>query len=172
MRHATPAIRQRAEAIFKPFEAGDRMTVYRAHREILTGKADAAQGREVFVRVCSVCHTRGGVGGKVGPDLTGVRRQPADALLLHTLVPNYEVAPAFQAVNVETRDGRSIAGWVASETETAVTLRTAFGTEELVARSNLAALAATGVSLMPDGLEQAMTRAELANLIAFLRSED
>ena len=93
-------------------------------------------------------------------------------LLLHTLVPNYEVAPAFQAVNVETRDGRSIAGWVASETETAVTLRTAFGTEELVARSNLASLAATGVSLMPDGLEQAMTRAELANLIAFLRSED
>ncbi len=172
MRHATPATRQRAEAIFKPFEAGDRMTVYRAHREILTGKADAAQGREVFVRVCSVCHTRGGVGGKVGPDLTGVRRQPADALLLHTLVPNYEVAPAFQAVNVETRDGRSIAGWVASETETAVTLRTAFGTEELVARSNLASLAATGVSLMPDGLEQAMTRAELANLIAFLRSED
>jgi putative heme-binding domain-containing protein len=61
---------------------------------------------------------------------------------------------------------------VASETESAVTLRTAFGTEELVARSNLAALAATGVSLMPDGLEQAMTRAELANLIAFLRSED
>lgn len=172
MRHTTPAIRQRAETIFKQLEAGDRMTVYRAYRDIFTLKTNVAQGREAFLRVCSACHTRGGVGGKVGPDLTGVRRQPADALLLHTLVPNYEVAPAFQAVNVETRDGRSLAGWVASETENALTLRTAFGTEELVLRSNLASLTATGASLMPEGLEQTMTREELASLIAFLRSED
>ena len=172
MKHATPAIRERAEAIFQRFDAGDRMTVYRAHREILALPADVARGREAFVRVCSACHTRGGIGGKVGPDLTGIRHQPADAILLHILVPNYEVAPAYQAMAVETRDGRALTGWIAAETENALTLRTAFGTEEVVLRSNLASLTATGASLMPDGLEQTMSREELASLIAFLKSED
>ncbi|MCX6955007.1 MAG: c-type cytochrome [Verrucomicrobia bacterium] len=171
MRHATPALRERAEAVFKPIDTGDRMQVYRAHRDLLALKAEAAPGREIFLRVCSACHTRGAVGGKVGPDLTGIRHQPADALLLHILVPNYEVAPAYQAVTVETRDGRTLTGWVATETESALTLRTAFGTDEVLLRSSVASLSASGVSLMPEGLEQTMSRQDLANLIAYLKSE-
>jgi putative membrane-bound dehydrogenase-like protein len=171
LKHANAAIRARAETAFKRIEAGDRMQVYRAQRDVLTQVGAVAKGREAFLRVCAACHTRGGVGGKVGPDLTGIRNQPADAILLHTLVPNFEVAPAYQAMTVETRDGRSLAGWIAAETENALTLRTAAGGEELVLRSNLVSLTAAGVSLMPDGLEQAMTPDELAGLIAFLKSE-
>ncbi len=172
MRYADAALRERAGVIFGRLDAGDRMQVYRAHRDVLALPADVARGREVFLRVCSACHTRGGVGGKVGPDLTGLRRQPAEAILLHVLVPNYEVAPAYQAVTLETRDGRTLTGWIAAETENGLTLRTAFGTEEPVLRANIATLTASGASLMPDGLEQAMSRAELAGLIAFLKSED
>ncbi len=171
LKHSNAALRVRAEAAFKRIEAGDRMQVYQAQRSVLALAGDAAKGREVFLRVCATCHTRGGVGGKVGPDLTGIRNQPAEAILLHTLVPNFEVAPAFQAMTVETRDGRSLTGWIAAETDNALTLRTAAGSEELVLRSNLASLTAAGVSLMPDGLEQAMTREELAGLIAFLKTE-
>jgi putative membrane-bound dehydrogenase-like protein len=172
MKHANAAIRTRAEAAFRRIEGGDRMQVYRAYRDVLTLPAKVVQGREVFLKICATCHTRGGVGGKVGPDLTGIRNQPADALLLHTLVPNYEVAPAYQAMSVETRDGRSLAGWIAAETESALTLRTASGTEEVILRSAITSLTAAGASLMPDGLEQAMTREELAGLVAFLKSEN
>jgi putative heme-binding domain-containing protein len=172
MRHSTPAVRTRAEKIFKALDAGDRMAVYRAHRDVLELPADAAKGREVFLRICSACHTRGGVGGKVGPDLTGIKRQPADAILLHTLVPNHEVVPQYQAVSIETRDNRTLTGWIAAETDNAITLRTAAGADEVVLRSAIASLSASGVSLMPDGLEQAMTRAELAGLIAFLKSDN
>jgi putative heme-binding domain-containing protein len=171
LKHSNAAIRVRAEVAFKRIEAGDRMQVYQAQRSVLALAGDAVKGREVFLRVCATCHTRGGVGGKVGPDLTGIRNQPAEAILLHTLVPNFEVAPAFQAMIVETSDGRSLTGWIAAETDNALTLRTAAGSEELVLRSNLASLTAAGVSLMPDGLEQAMTREELAGLIAFLKTE-
>jgi putative heme-binding domain-containing protein len=172
MKHTTPAIRERAEKAFKALESGDRMAVYRAHRDVLALPADATKGREVFLRICSACHTRGGIGGKVGPDLTGIRRQPADALLLHILVPNYEVAPQYQAVNVDTRDGRSLTGWVSAETDSALTLRTAAGADEVVLRSTITSLTSSGLSLMPDGLEQAMTREELASLIAFLKSDN
>jgi putative membrane-bound dehydrogenase-like protein len=172
MKHADPNVKKNAEAIFKELEGGDRMQVYRNYREILSLKTDIARGREAFTKACSTCHTHNGVGGKVGPDLTGVRNQPADALLLHILVPNYEVAPAYQTLSVVTQDGRTISGWLAGETESSVTLRTAFGTEETVLRKNITSLTASGLSLMPDGLEQTMTKEDLSSIIAFLKSEN
>ena len=147
------------------------MKIYQAHRELLVRPGDAARGTEVFTRACSACHTHQGKGGKVGPDLTGVRNQPADALLLHILVPNYEVVPAYQTVTIATHDGRNLSGWLAGETDNSITLGTAFGTEETVLRKNIATLTSSSLSLMPDGLEQAMTKTELVDLIAFLKAD-
>lgn len=172
LKHSDPALRREAEAIFQQVESGDRMKVYQRLRAGFAPGADIANGRAAFTRVCSACHTHRGAGGKVGPDLTGVRNQPADALLLHIIVPNYEVAPNYQTTTVTTQDGRTIAGALVSETETSLTLRTATGAEETILRSGVTSLTATGVSLMPDGLEQAMTPDELANLIGFLKSAD
>lgn len=171
-KHANADLAKEAKELFQSLEGGDRMAVYRSLRDLVQGPADAAAGAPVFVRACSACHTHKGAGGKVGPDLTGVRNQPADALLLHILVPNYEVAPAYQTLTVTTQDGRSISGWLAAESDSSLQLRTAAGTEETVLRKNVASLAASGLSLMPDGLEQTMTKAELANLVAFLKSEN
>jgi putative heme-binding domain-containing protein len=72
---------------------------------------------------------------------------------------------------VTTDDGRTITGWLAGETDTSISLRTAAGTEESLLRKNIASLTASGLSLMPDGLEQAMAKDELVNLIAFLKRE-
>jgi putative membrane-bound dehydrogenase-like protein len=171
LKHADPAVKQDAAEIFKHLEGGDRMAIYRTLRDALDPKADPALGKAVFVRACSACHTHRGEGGKVGPDLTGVRNQPADALLLHIFVPNYEVTPAYQSLTVTTRDGRAVTGWLTAETENSLALRTAFGSEETVLRKDIAATTASGVSLMPDGLEQTMTKAEVSALIAFLKTE-
>ena len=170
LKHANAQVKAQADALFKDLEGGDRMAVYRAYRDALNASADPAKGKAVFAKVCATCHMHNGEGGQGGPDLTGVRNQPADALLLHILVPNYEVYPSYQTLAVATQDGRSVSGWLAAETESNLTLRTAFGTEENVLRKNIASLAASGLSLMPDGLEQAMTQDEVSQLIAFLKS--
>ena len=171
LKHADSTVRQRAEKIFKELEGGDRMQVYRSFRELLQQTPDVARGRDAFVKACSACHTHQGVGGKVGPDLTGIRNQPADAILMHVLVPNYEVAPNYQTVSIVTQDGRSLSGWLAAETESSLTLRTAAGTEETVTRNTVASMSASGVSLMPDGLEQTMAKEDVANIVAFLKSD-
>lgn len=170
-RHANPELRAEAKELFQALEGGDRMAVYQQYRALLAHPADPARGAPLFERACSACHTFRGAGGRVGPDLSGVRNQPADALLLHILVPNYEVAPAYQTVTVTTIEGRATSGWVVAETDSSVTLRTAAGTEETVLRSALASLTAVGVSLMPDGLEQTMSQEELMALLAYLKSE-
>ena len=94
----------------------------------------------------------------------------ADALLLHILVPNYEVLPAYQAISVQTNDGRTLTGWLVAETENSMTLRTSFGSDESILRTNISSLTNSGLSLMPDGLEKTMTKEEMANLIAFLKA--
>jgi putative heme-binding domain-containing protein len=170
LQHRDAAVKKNAEEIFKAIEGGDRMQVYRTYRETLQAKADLTRGREAFTRACSACHTYEGVGGKVGPDLTGIRNQPADAILLHILVPNYEVAPSYQTISITTQDGGSFSGWISAESESSITLRTAAGTEETVLRRNITALIAAGVSLMPDGLEQTMTKEEVSGLVAYLKS--
>ena len=170
MKHKDKNISVRAEELFKELEGGGRMKVYEDYRSILSSTADAKPGKVVFERACSACHTYAGAGGKVGPDLTGVRNQPADALLLHILVPNYEVLPAYQAIAVETNDGRSLSGWLMAETDNSLTLKTAFGTQESILRKNIKTLSNSGLSLMPEGLEQTMTKDELAQLISFLKA--
>ena len=169
MSHKDQTIASRATELFRELEGGDRMQVYENYRSILTMKAEARAGKAVFERSCSACHTHAGKGGKVGPDLTGVRNQPADALLLHILVPNYEVYPAYQSVTVETKDGSTASGWLLAESDNALTLKTAFGTEESILRKNIKTLSNSGLSLMPDGLEQTMSKQEMAALIAFLK---
>ena len=170
LRHADPGVRSRAEKVFRALEGGDRMAVYQSYRACLALPAEAARGRDVFLRVCSACHTHRGIGGKVGPDLTGLRHQPASALLLHILVPNYEVAPAYQALSVTSQDGRTVTGLLAADGELSLTLRTATGAEETLLRREIVSLTASGVSLMPDGLEQTVSQADMANLIAFLKA--
>jgi putative heme-binding domain-containing protein len=172
LKHADAKVRTNAETIFKDLEGGDRMQVYRTLRETLAQHTDIARGREAFIKACSACHTHKGIGGKVGPDLTGIRNQPADAILIHILVPNYEVAPNYQTLSVVTQDGRSFSGWLAAESEASLTLRTSAGTEETVMRQSIMTLTASGVSLMPDGLEQTLEKGDIANVVAFLRSKD
>jgi len=74
-------------------------------------------------------------------------------------------------VTVTTRDGATIAGRIIAESDNGLTLRSAIDAEEIVTRANIASFTASSVSLMPDGLEQTMTKGEVANLIAFLRQD-
>lgn len=172
LKHNDQKVRETAEVIFKDLEGGDRMQVYRTYRELLATSTNVARGKEAFQKACSACHSYQGSGGKVGPDLTGIRNQPADAILLHILVPNYEVYASYQTVTVTTQDGRSVSGWLAAESEASLTLRTASGTEETVARREIASLSASGLSLMPDGLEQTLEKEDVGNIVAFLKSDN
>jgi putative heme-binding domain-containing protein len=134
-------------------------------------KGNATNGHLVFRKNCIPCHTFAGEGHMVGPDLTGIRNQPAEVLLLHIVVPEYEIMPIYTSYNVETKDGRSLTGLLASENSTAITLRMAEGLEQSIPRSNVATMLPSRLSLMPQELEKAMTRQELADLLAYLKGE-
>jgi putative heme-binding domain-containing protein len=171
MKHKDPLIRKRATELFQPLAPGDRMQVYEQLKPVLNLKGNSTNGHSVFQKNCIPCHTFAGEGHMVGPDLTGIRNQPAEVLLLHIVVPEYEIMPIYTSYNVETKDGRSLTGLLAGETSTAITLRMAEGLEQSIPRSNVVTMLPSRLSLMPQELEKAMTRQELADLLAYLKGE-
>ncbi|MEK7686493.1 MAG: PVC-type heme-binding CxxCH protein [Verrucomicrobiota bacterium] len=171
MQHKDEAIRQRALALFKNLQAGDRMKVYEEYKSVLARPPSPGNGRAVFKLHCATCHRLDREGVPVGPDLFGIRNQPKEAILLHILIPEYEIVPGFAGYVIETKDGRTLSALIASETATSLTLRQALGEEETLLRSNIASISATALSLMPQELEKNMSRQEMADLIAYLKGE-
>lgn len=169
LRNKDETIKSQAAELFKDMQAGDRMKVYEEYKSVLNLKPNPANGHAVFSKTCTGCHVVAGEGTLVGPDLTGIRNQPSEVLLLHIIVPEYEIMPTYTCYNVETRDGMSYTGLLASETPSTITLRQALGHEEKIQRSNIASMSASRLSLMPDELEKTMSKQDMADLISFLK---
>ena len=171
LKHKDDAIRQRAAAFFDKAAPEDRMKTYETYKSVLSLQADPANGRRIFEVACANCHRLDRVGVAVGPDLFSMRNQPKEAILLHVIVPEYEIMPGFANYEVATRDGRILSGLIAAETSTSLTLRRALGEEESVLRGNIASISASNFSLMPQEFEKTVTRQELADLVAYLKGE-
>jgi putative membrane-bound dehydrogenase-like protein len=164
------AIRTRAEKLLQS-STPDRDAALARAKTALALKPNAPHGHEVFKNLCATCHRFEREGYAVGPDLFDIRNQPKENILFHIVLPDAEIAPAFAPYLVETRDGRTWAGLLASETPTSVTVRMPLGQEEVILRSDVAKIEAMPNSLMPSGLDAAMSPQDLADLLAYLRGE-
>ena len=148
---------------FAGVESGDRMQVYERVRGDGARRDRRAVERPEGVRAhCAACHAVDGAGGQVGPDLSGIRNQPADAILLHVLVPDYEIsAPAIRRMSIETRDGRTLVGRLESEAPNSLTLRDGASQQHVILRSDVVSMSASTRSLMPPELERAMSEQDM-----------
>lgn len=128
-----------------------------------------SRGRVLYDQTCGTCHRLFGEGGDIGPDLTGSNRTDLDYLLRNILDPNAEIPNIYRAATIELADGRVIAGMIAGETPSLVTLRT---TNEVVpiSRSEIRTLTQADVSMMPEGLLNPLSDPQIRDLIAYLRS--
>jgi len=171
LKHKEPAIRDRAEKLFGTASAGDRQKAFEDAKAALALAANGEHGSEIFKMHCAICHRLEREGVAVGPDLLDIRNQPKESILFHVVVPDAEITPAFAAYLAETKDGRAFSGILVSETATSVQLRMPGGAEETLLRANLTKFEALPNSLMPAGLEAAMSRQDLGDLLAFLKGE-
>jgi len=164
-------IKERARALFAGVQRPSRSAVYEEYRSVLDYIPNPANGREVFLNNCATCHTFGDKGHLVGPDLTGIRSQPVESILLHIIDPNWLMEPGYENYVVETSDFETYSGLITAQTSTSITLRQPQGIETTIARDNIDRIEATSLSMMPEELEQAMTRQEIRDLIGFLKGE-
>ncbi len=136
--------------------------------EELSG-ANLRSGRALYDRTCASCHVLFGAGRHVGPDLTGAGRQNLDYLLENIVDPSASVAADFQVSVLTLNDGRVLSGVVLRQDERAITVQVQ--TETLTfPRDSVVSSERTPQSLMPDGLLNALSGADVRDLVGYLMS--
>ena len=123
----------------------------------------------MFAKHCASCHKLFGEGGDVGPELTGSQRANLDYVLENVLDPSAVVPGEYRMTAFALLDGRTITGIVRKETPQAVTIRTV-NEEITVPVADLDARKPTALSVMPDGLFDALKEDEVRDLVAYLAS--
>lgn len=169
-KHPNEEIRKEAAAVLNTGATASRAEAMARYRPATKLPGDAEKGHAVFAKNCTPCHQLKGQGFAVGPNLAALVDKTPDDFLLAIIDPNAAVEPRFLAYNIETKDDRSLVGVISAETATSLTLSQPGGIQEKILRSDIAEIKATGLSLMPEGFEQAITVQELADLIAYLRT--
>jgi putative heme-binding domain-containing protein len=164
------AVRALAGRLIGPGVNGARTQVVADYKAALGLDRDPKRGEPIFRRECAACHKVGDVGHAIGPDLTSSASRDAEALLTQILDPNAYVLPNYVLYQLADTDGRVAAGLIASQTAASVTLLREEGRTETIERSRIAELTGTGRSLMPEGFEARITKAEMSDLLAFLQS--
>jgi putative heme-binding domain-containing protein len=139
----------------------------------LTG-GDESRGRELFFGkkvACSTCHTIQSQGGRVGPDLSKIAAIRTGRDLLESIVfPSASFARGYEPYLIRTKDGGVLDGLISRETADAVYLFTADRNEKRVPRASIDVMQMGKTSIMPQGLDAQITRDDLRDLLAFLKS--
>lgn len=169
-RSGDPQVKNLAAKIFGDNAPRSKKETFAKYQPSLSMKGDAGRGRKVFEAACATCHRAGDIGRDVGPNLATIRQWNAEQILINILDPNREVAPNFLSYSVETKDGRNFEGIIVNDSAASVTIQRADAVTETIVRRDIAQISGSGLSLMPDGLEAAITIDQMADLIAFLRS--
>lgn len=153
--------------------SNERLARIAKYRDLLktssSGKADPELGRTLFVKTCQQCHTLFGVGGKVGPELTGSNRADLEYVLSNVLDPSALIGKDYIAHIVSTTDGRVLTGVVKAEDKDALTLQTA---NEIVVIPNneVEERKPSSQSMMPEDLWSPLSDHDVRSLVAYLAS--
>jgi putative heme-binding domain-containing protein len=129
---------------------------------------NASHGRAVYAKTCAQCHTLYGVGGTVGPDLTGSQRANTDYIVQNVVDPGALIAREYQVTLIRTKDKRVVSG-IATETPDGYKVVTETGTT-IIPKTQVDKLKKSELSMMPEGLLNGMGDRDVIDLFAYLRT--
>ncbi len=108
----------------------------------------------------------------MGPDLTGIAaRRSADSLIQSILDPSAEIVEGYEAYLVVTKDQEFIAGILAEETDSSITIEDTEGEKRKIPREAITKMVKQKKSIMPDNFRELLTVGEFFDLLRFLLSQ-
>ncbi|TVQ00427.1 MAG: hypothetical protein EA381_07465 [Planctomycetaceae bacterium] len=168
-RHGDKAIADRVKKLRAGRTTEDRQALIGRYQSVLAGRADAAAGKAVFVKQCAGCHRIDNEGVVVGPDISDMRTQTPEQILLSILDPNAAIDANYYRYAVLTDDGQLLEGLLEDSSQQSVVLKMQDGLRRTIPRDQIEQLRATGVSMMPEGFENQIDPAAMRDLIAYLK---
>ena len=133
------------------------------------------QGKAMYTAsTCKACHSMQGEGGAVGPDLTQLGTRFSAKDMLEAIVdPNKTVSDQYAATQFTLRNGNSIVGRLVNEDKLAYYVsQNPYSPETLekVLKKNVVSTKLSNVSIMFQGLINALNEDEFKDLMAYLMS--
>lgn len=127
------------------------------------------QGRAVFTRTCSPCHSIGDDGGgMIGPQLNSVGRWGMNALAEKILDPNRNISESFRTYTLKMKDGKVVTGLYRRDEGLATVYADASGKEFTVAKKDIAERSASKYTVMPDQFGEILPQEDFNALLAYL----
>ena len=127
-------------------------------------------GRRVFnseAAGCFKCHATGGVGAKIGPDLTNLVHRDYASVMRDIVNPSFAINPDYLGHIIALGDGRVLTGVLRDE-EGQLILGDDKGNSIKIVRSEIDQMKSAPVSVMPLGLHEKLTQAQLRDLMTYL----
>jgi putative heme-binding domain-containing protein len=140
--------------------------------ELAKMKGDATRGAGVFRREtvgCLKCHQVNGEGIDFGPNLSEIGGKLArEALFESILDPSAGISFGYEAWQLELKNGDEAYGLLVSETTDDLAIKAMGGAVTHYKKSDILSRQKQKVSIMPSGLQQAMSLQELIDLVEYL----
>jgi putative heme-binding domain-containing protein len=127
-------------------------------------------GKMVFKQNCAACHSIGGDGGAIGPQLDGVGKWGPRALAEKVLDPNRNVSEAFRNYTITLKDGKVMSGLFRREEGQVIVFADITGKEFSVSKNEIAEQQASKYTLMPDHFGQVLSQDDFNALVKYLLS--
>jgi cytochrome c oxidase cbb3-type subunit 3 len=134
-------------------------------------KGDAQKGQTLFYgkAQCSRCHMVDGQGGFIAGELSAYGKGLSASVVRRAIVePNIDLEPTSRVVEVQTADGRQLAGMARAEDNFTLDLQTEDGRYHMLPKSELKSVQHTGRSIMPEDYEKRLSSEELDDLVKYL----
>ena len=140
-----------------------------------SAKGKAAHGRELFSDLkglaCAKCHSVGGQGGNVGPELSSVgAKYPKNEIIESVLYPSARISSGYEPAVIALSDGRVLTGIVKSESPEAIEIEDADAKRIRIPQGDIDERKRSDVSLMPNGLAEGLTKQDFADLVSYLET--
>ncbi len=132
--------------------------------------ASPERGQKVFQQACAACHSVGGVGAHVGPQLDGIGARGVARLAEDILDPSRNVDAAFRYSTYTLDNGDVLAGIPRREEGDSITIADSSGKDVTIARSTVKRAVQSNLSLMPSNFGDALKPADFDDLISYLLS--
>lgn len=133
-------------------------------------RPDLAVGARVFTERCAACHQLAGQGKVIGPQLDGAITRTVERLCEDILWPNRNVDEAFRLTNILIDGGETVSGLVIDRQTDTLEVVDQAGKSQRIPRDEIESEKISKLSLMPGNFEELITDAELASLLAYLKS--
>ena len=164
------SMRVRAQRINVRQNISNKRELIESYSVLQPANGNPLEGEKLYQKHCAACHSSIEGRDPIGASLENLSKIDTDTLLVAILDPNRAVDPQYHQYLLQLLDGRTVTGRLINETSNSIKIATPDGKQFDIGRDEIETIKNTGISLMPEGFENALSQSQMQNLIHYLQN--